>query len=160
MPRLGELWEKQWLPEMQPKLARSRNTDYSGLSDADLMARFDEMKAEVDERWFVHGMLLYSFYAAGVFADYFNEVMQPEDSKEGYEALQGFETQATESSRGLWALSRTVRNDTRAQAPLRRDAGTRPARRAGEERRRTFFPGGPARLPRRVRLARRQRHTS
>ena len=109
MPRLGHLWENQWLPDMLPKLERARNTDYTALSDADLLARFEEMAAEVLDRWVVHGMLLYSFHAAGIFADYYNEVVQPEDSKEGYEALQGFDTKATESSRGLWSLSRTAR---------------------------------------------------
>ena len=116
LPRLGDLWANKWLPEMQPKLERARTTDYATLSDADLIARFDEMKVEVDERWLVHGYLLYSFFAAGIFADHYNEVIQPDDSKEGYEALQGFETKATESSRGLWKLSRTVRGN----AELRR----------------------------------------
>ena len=111
MPKLGEKWEKEWLPAMKPRLERARTTDYAALSDADLIARFDEMKDEVDERWLVHGYLLYSFFAAGIFADHYNEVMQPDDSKEGYEALQGFETMALQSSRGLWALSRTARNN-------------------------------------------------
>ena len=110
MPRLGKMWEQEWLPAMLPKLERARNTDYSALSDADLLARFDEMRAESDERWLVHGYLLYSFFAAGIFADHYNELMQPEDPKEGYEALQGFETMAIKSSRGLWSLSRTARN--------------------------------------------------
>lgn len=111
MPKLGDLWANTWLPEMLPKLERARNTDYGALSDADLLARFDQMIDEVNERWVVHGMLLYSFFAAGIFADHYNELMQPEDPKEGYEALQGFETKAIESSRGLWNLSRTVRGN-------------------------------------------------
>jgi rifampicin phosphotransferase len=110
LPKLGDLWENQWLPEMKPKLERGRTTNYAALSDADLIARFDEMCKESDERWLVHGYLLYSFFAAGIFADHYNELMQPEDPKEGYEALQGFETMALQSSRGLWNLSRTARN--------------------------------------------------
>jgi pyruvate,water dikinase len=111
MPRLGDLWEKEWLPEMLPKLERSRNTDFAALSDDELIRTFDRMREEVNERWLVHGMLLYSFYYAGLFADFYNEVMQPEDTKEGYEALQGFVTKALESSRAMWKLSRTVRNN-------------------------------------------------
>ncbi len=110
MPKIGDLWEKEWLPEMKPKLERARNTDFAALSDTDLLSTFDRIAEEVNERWVVHGMLLYSFYYAGLFADYYNEVMQPEDNKEGYEALQGFETMALHSSRGIWNLSRTVRN--------------------------------------------------
>jgi pyruvate,water dikinase len=111
MPKLGDLWENTWLPEMLPKLERARNTDYTALSDADLLKRFDEMAGDVLDRWYVHGMLLYSFHAANVFADYYTEVMETDDPKLGYEALQGFETMALKSSRGLWALSRTARNN-------------------------------------------------
>jgi phosphohistidine swiveling domain-containing protein len=111
MPKLGDLWENTWLPEMLPKLERARNTEYTTLSDEDLLQRFDEMAADVLDRWWVHGMLLYSFHAANVFADYYNEVMETDDQKLGYEALQGFETMATKSSRGLWSLSRTARNN-------------------------------------------------
>ena len=111
MPKLGDLWENQWLPEMLPKLERARNTDYTALSDEDLLKRFDEMADEVLDRWVVHGMLLYSFHAANVFADYYQEVTETDDQKLGYEALQGFETMALRSSRGLWNLSRTARNN-------------------------------------------------
>src|SRR5690606_6660015 len=49
--------------------------------------------------------------AANVFADLYQEVMETDDQKLGYEALQGFETLALQSSRGLWNLSRTARNN-------------------------------------------------
>ena len=108
-PLVGEKWEKQWLPEMLPKLARSRNTDYFGYPDKGLMARFDEMRNEVVDRWYIHGLLLYSFAAANDFSDFYKEHISAGSSMEGYEALQGFETEATKSSRGLWKLSRSVR---------------------------------------------------
>ena len=38
-----------------------------------------------------------------------DEVTGADDEKLGYEALQGFETMATRSARGLWKLSRHVR---------------------------------------------------
>jgi pyruvate,water dikinase len=113
---VGEKWEMQWLPEMLPKLARSRNTDYSGYPDKGLMARFDEMRNEVIDRWYVHGLLLYSFAAANDFSDFFKEHIAEGSSMEGYEALQGFETEATKSSRGLWHLSRSVRANPELKA--------------------------------------------
>jgi phosphohistidine swiveling domain-containing protein len=108
-PKVGELWQTKWLPEMKPKLARARNTDYSGYPDKGLMARFDEMRNEITDRWYIHGLLLYSFAAANDFSDFYKEHVASGSEMEGYEALQGFETEATRSSRGLWALSRTVR---------------------------------------------------
>jgi pyruvate,water dikinase len=115
-PKVGELWETKWLPEILPKLARSRNTDYSGYPDKGLMARFDEMRNEVVDRWYIHGLLLYSFAAANDFSDFYKEHISAGSSMEGYEALQGFETEATKSSRGLWKLSRSVRANPELKA--------------------------------------------
>jgi pyruvate,water dikinase len=109
-PVVGDKWQNEWLPAMKPKLNRSLNTDYSGYPDKGLMARFDEMRNEVIDRWYVHGLLLYSFAAANDFSDFYKEHISDGSSMEGYEALQGFETEATKSSRGLWSLSRTARN--------------------------------------------------
>jgi phosphohistidine swiveling domain-containing protein len=108
-PALGDKWNKEWLPGMQADLAESRNVDYSGYSDADLVKRFDEMHQQVIDRWYIHGMLLYGFAAANDFSDFYKEHVS--DAMEGYEALQGFETEAAKSSRGLWNLSRTARNN-------------------------------------------------
>jgi phosphohistidine swiveling domain-containing protein len=96
---------------MKPKLERGRNTDYSGYPDKGLMARFDEMRNEVIDRWYIHGLLLYSFAAANDFSDFYKEHVADGSEMEGYEALQGFETEATKSSRGLWNISRKVRAD-------------------------------------------------
>jgi phosphohistidine swiveling domain-containing protein len=111
-PVVGDKWNNEWLPAMKAKLARGRNTDYSGYPDKGLMARFDEMRNEVLDRWYIHGLLLYSFAAANDFSDFYKEHISEGSSMEGYEALQGFETEATKSSRGLWNLSRTVRGNS------------------------------------------------
>lgn len=121
MPKLGEKWEKEWLPAIKAQLEPARNPDYSGLSDDSLMARFDEMRQEVIYRWYVHGMLLYSFAAANDFSDFYKENVS--NSMEGYEALQGFETEATRSSRGLWNLSRAVRANPELRALFETKSG-------------------------------------
>jgi phosphohistidine swiveling domain-containing protein len=113
-PALGDKWNKEWLPGMQADLVRARNVDYSSYSDANLMKRFDEMREGVIDRWTIHGMLLYGFAAANDFSDFYKEHVS--DAMEGYEALQGFETEATKSSRGLWQLSRTVRSNPELRA--------------------------------------------
>ena len=111
MPKVGELWEKEWLPAMLPALERSRKTDYASLGDEELLQTFLQMRDETVDRWAVHGLINYSFFAAGRFADYYKEVIQPDNENEGYEALQGFPSIALESSRGLWRLSRLARED-------------------------------------------------
>src|SRR5215211_6521414 len=65
MPRVGELWEQEWLPAMLPALDRARNTDYAALGDEELLSLLHKMRAEAVDRWAVHGKLNYSFFAAG-----------------------------------------------------------------------------------------------
>jgi phosphohistidine swiveling domain-containing protein len=109
LPVLGARWEHEWLPNIVATVSRRVRQDYGGMSDADLLRTWDEMYEEVKERWYIHGLLLYAFFAAGQFADLYKEVTGATDEKLGYEALQGFETMATRSARGLWQLSRSVR---------------------------------------------------
>jgi pyruvate,water dikinase len=73
------------------------------------------MQQEVVHRWYIHGLLLYSFAAANDFSDFYKDNVSG-GSMEGYEALQGFETEATKSSRGLWNLSRQVRANPELKA--------------------------------------------
>ena len=111
LPKVGEKWEKEWFPSILPALEKGRKADYTKLSDADLLRALDEMREDVLYRWYIHGLILYSFVTANVFADFYKEALQASDDKEGYEALQGFPSVALESSQGLWRLSRTVRSN-------------------------------------------------
>ena len=106
---LGQRWQKEWLPDIIETVSRRIRQDYGAMSDADLLRTWDEMYDEVKYRWYIHGLLLYGFFGAGQFADLYKEVTGADDEKLGYEALQGFETMATKSARGLWKLSREVR---------------------------------------------------
>jgi rifampicin phosphotransferase len=115
LPVLGERWEKEWLPSIIETVSRRIRQDYGTMSDPDLLRTWDEMYAEVKDRWYIHGLLLYAFFAAGQFADLYREVTAADDEKLGYEALQGFETMATRSARGLWQLSRKVRANPELQ---------------------------------------------
>jgi phosphohistidine swiveling domain-containing protein len=108
---LGERWDKEWQPQIIETVSRRVRQDYGAMSDAELLRTWDEMFEEVKDRWYIHGLLLYGFFAAGQFADLYKEVTGSDDEKLGYEALQGFETMATWSARGLWKLSRSVRAD-------------------------------------------------
>jgi phosphohistidine swiveling domain-containing protein len=109
LPRIGELWRNEWLPSMLPALERSCTTDFGRLSDAELLAVFDQMAADVIDRWAVHGKLNYVFYSASIFSDFYREALQPQNETEGYEALGGFPSVALDGARELWRLSRAVR---------------------------------------------------
>ena len=53
LPRLGQLWESEWLPEMLPALERGRTTDYGSLSNEELMRTLDTMVEEFVDRYTV-----------------------------------------------------------------------------------------------------------
>lgn len=110
MPKVGEKWQKEWLPSILPRLAEGRKADYTKMSDAELLAEFERMRQDVVYRWYIHGLILYSFVAANLFSEFYAQTFGT-DQKEGYEALGGFPSMALESSRGLWRLSRIARAD-------------------------------------------------
>jgi pyruvate,water dikinase len=107
--RIGELWEKEWLPYILPPLERARDMDYSSLSDAGLWAEFQTQLSDSADRWWIHGKLNYVLVAASQFADFYNEHIQPDNEVEAYEVLQGFETLSLAQGRGLWRLSRLLK---------------------------------------------------
>jgi pyruvate,water dikinase len=113
---LGDRWENEWQPNVIETVSQRIRQNYGAMSDTELLRTWDEMCEEVKHRWYIHGLLLYGFFGAGQFADLYKTVTGADDEKLGYEALQGFETMATRSARGLWKLSRAVR----ANAELRR----------------------------------------
>jgi len=110
LPRIGQLWEKEWLPSIIPALEASRARDYSALSDKQLIETLDQMYQEFVQRYRVHGRINFAIMAASLFVDFYNEQLSPEDPTEAYEALQGFDTRSVDAGRGLWTLGRMVRN--------------------------------------------------
>jgi rifampicin phosphotransferase len=112
VPRVGELWEKEWLPFILSPLEEARRLDYGALDDAGLWSTLLKQVDDSADRWWIHGKLNYVLVAASQFADYYNKTLQPETPVEAYEVLQGFDTLSLEQGRGLWRLSRIVKNNS------------------------------------------------
>jgi pyruvate,water dikinase len=110
LPRMGELWEREWLPSILPGLDKGRTADYTTLSIEELLHRWDELLQEFRARWTIHGYVNFSTIAASWFADFYNETFDPEDPTEPYLLLQGFPTRSLDAGRGLWRLSRSIKN--------------------------------------------------
>ncbi len=110
LPRLGELWEQEWLPSILPGLEKGRTADYTALSNEALLNTLDEMLRDFLHRWTVHGYVNFSTIPASWFADFYNETFAPEDLTEPYLLLQGFPTRSLDAGRGLWRLSRIIVN--------------------------------------------------
>src|SRR6266567_236693 len=106
IPRLGSLWEQQWLPSILPGLERLRTLQYASLTDAELLGALAELRADLVERWRVHGRIFLVYLAASTFEEFYRERLNPADPTEPYRLLHGFPTRALDSTRGLWHLSR------------------------------------------------------
>ena len=109
LPRMGELWEQEWLPAILPGLERGRTADYTALSNAELLHTLDDMLRDFLARWTVHGYVNFVTISASWFADFYNETFEPEDPTEPYLFLQGFPTRSLDAGRGLWRLSRSIK---------------------------------------------------
>jgi hypothetical protein len=109
LPRMGALWEQEWLPAILPGLERGRTADYTALSNAELWHTLDDMLRDFLARWTVHGYVNFVTISASWFADFYNETFAPADPTEPYLSLQGFPTRSLDAGRGLWRLSRSIK---------------------------------------------------
>ncbi|HEU0169679.1 MAG TPA: hypothetical protein VFS62_18040, partial [Chloroflexota bacterium] len=111
VPRVGQLWESEWLPGIKPEIIRARDLNYDSLNDQQLIAELDHQREAMVERWSIHGSINFILIAASSFRDWYREELKPEDENEGYAALAGFQTRSMEGGSALWKLSRTVKNN-------------------------------------------------
>lgn len=108
VPGIGKTWEEEWKPEVIARNVPLKTADYSGLSDAELIAKLDELTDEMRHQWWIHGHINFVLLSSSAFCDLYDTVMRPEDPTEAYQTLHGFHTTSVDASRGLWALSRTA----------------------------------------------------
>ena len=116
LPRLAERWQHEWLPAIMPGLDCLCATDYAALEDATLLATLDTLRRDLVGRWRVHGFLLFCYQAASAFDDFYRATLQPADTSEPYQLLQGYPTKAYAAQCGFWELGRQIRSS----ATLRR----------------------------------------
>jgi rifampicin phosphotransferase len=108
VPSIGKTWEEQWKPEVIARNVPLKTVGYSGLSDAELIAKLDELTDEMRHQWWIHGHINFVLLSSSAFCDLYDTIMKPADPTESYQTLHGFQTTSVDASRGLWALSRTV----------------------------------------------------
>ena len=107
-------------------------------------------------QWWIHGHINFVLLSSSAFCDMYDEVMQPAETTEAYQTLQGFHTRSVDASQGVWELSRIVKDSPTlsSSSPRRRRTRSWP---------RSTSPTTAARstssstIPRRVRLAQRRR---
>ena len=110
VPLVGKRWTNEWLPLIRNRNEAERDADYSGLSNAELLAKFDDMTDWMTEMWYIHGHINFALVSGARLSDLYTEVMHPDDPTEAYQILQGYHTRPVDAAHGLWRLSRVVRD--------------------------------------------------
>ena len=110
VPKVGKIWDEEWKPVVISKNYPAKTADYSGLSDAEMVAKLEEFVDHMTYQWWIHGHINFVLLSSSAFCDMYDEVMQPEEKTEAYQTLQGFHTRSVDVSRAMWALSRIVKD--------------------------------------------------
>ena len=108
VPLIGKTWEEEWKPAVIAQNIPLKTADWSALSDAELVAKLDELTEYMRHQWWIHGHINFVLLSSSAFCDLYDKVIQPDESTESYRTLQGFHTRSVDAARGLWALSRAV----------------------------------------------------
>jgi phosphohistidine swiveling domain-containing protein len=109
VPGVGRTWEETWKPDVRAKNEALKTADYSGLSDAELVAKLDEFTEHMRYQWWIHGHINFVLLSSSAFCDLYDKIIQPSDPTEAYQTLQGFHTRSVDASQGLWDLSRVAK---------------------------------------------------
>jgi phosphohistidine swiveling domain-containing protein len=110
VPLVGKRWTNEWLPLIRTRNESERDADYSGMSNAELLAKFDDMTDWMTEMWYIHGHINFALLSGAALSDMYTEVMHPQDPTESYQILQGHHTRPVDAAHGLWRLSRIAKN--------------------------------------------------
>ncbi len=108
VPLIGKTWEEEWKPAVIAQNIPLKTADWSGLSDAELVAKLDELTQLMRDQWWIHGHINFVLLSSSAFCDLYDKVMQPAEPTESYRMLQGFHTRSVDAARGLWTLSRAA----------------------------------------------------
>ncbi len=110
VPLVGKRWTNEWLPLIKGRNEAERDADYSGMTNAELLAKFDDMTDWMTEMWYVHGHINFALLSGAALSDMYTEVMRPADPTESYQILQGYHTRPVDAAHGLWRLSRIAKS--------------------------------------------------
>ena len=107
-PSVGPRWENEWKPPLIELVEKNKRADWSALSDAEMLGQWNWFVDHMRHQWYVHGHINFALLAASAFCDFYDSVMEPTDTTESYQCLQGFRTRSVDATQALWGLSRTV----------------------------------------------------
>ena len=107
MKNLSNLWEGEWLPELQQHLAYWEAYHLRSSSMPALLDHLHETEGRLQRVWEIHFLLFFPMVLAiGEFIDAYQDLFSDAGPFAPYELLGGFESKTKESDQLLWKLSR------------------------------------------------------
>jgi rifampicin phosphotransferase len=109
--RIDELWQEEWLPEIQELLERWDSFDLGGATMPELLKHMDENMEWARDMWFVHFRITEpSYLSMGLFQELYEDLFEDDGPFAAMTLLQGFNNKTVETGHALWDLSREVRD--------------------------------------------------
>ncbi len=113
MSQLSELWEQDWLPEIETHLKFLNEFDLSSASCSELSDHLAETVHRLEKVWEIHFLLFIpTTLAISQFEDMYLELFEPDDPLEAYTLLAGYENKTLENGLRQWKLSELLRQKT------------------------------------------------
>jgi phosphohistidine swiveling domain-containing protein len=126
MPVLGglrELWNDEYLPEIERHLERMGSINLRLASLPTLMAHLDETYESMMRLWRIHfEIVLPAYMAISEFDEFYRDLFEDSDQFDSYRLLQGFPNKTTEIGHDLFRLSREALQSPDVTAVLEREA--------------------------------------
>jgi pyruvate,water dikinase len=123
--RLAELWNAEFLPEIERHFAAWEAFDLHGASLAALLNHLDESITRARRLWEIHHVIGDpALFAMSMFDDLYRDLFGAEHAADGYRLLQGFSNLTIEAEHALWDVRRKIADVPDVRHVL---ATTRPA---------------------------------
>ncbi|HEV8634286.1 MAG TPA: PEP-utilizing enzyme [Chloroflexota bacterium] len=120
--RLRQLWDGEWLPEVQQHLAYWETFDLRRAPMAALLEHFRATIARSKRVWQIHFLQTFPVYLAmSLLDELYRDLFGAAGELDPYRLLQGFENKTVEAGRAGWRLSRRAL----ASEPVHRTFATR-----------------------------------
>lgn len=119
IPRLRELWNDEWLPEVKQHLAFWETFDLKNASMPELLAHLAETNDRHNRVWQIHFLQTFPIYMAmSTFDDLYQDLFGAENGLDAYRLMQGFDNNTVRMGHEFWRLSEQARRSPVLTAAL------------------------------------------
>lgn len=109
IPRLRDLWNDEWLPEVRQILDAWERFDLAGASMPELLEHFSATIDRHERVWQIHFLQTFPVYMAmSAFDDLYQDLFGTENGLDAYRLMQGLDNKTVAMGRAFWRLSRQV----------------------------------------------------